>query len=1248
MAAITNLLQRGADRVKEADYREACMEYQDELKRLAKLHAGNPNHQDFADVHEKLGSMYMILGEYMDGLQSYRQAMQIRHTNCSNPYDPFIGKCHEGMGVIHQRVGDFNDAHLCFKIALEIYIDAYQVERYHSSIANLYVIIAELHIETGHYSEGLTSLNEAFEEFKNLLGGGENYSVCEAHTRAGNVYAAMCKYDAAFEHYQNAAAVISKYTSDKAKFTIASTNADIAMTNLHIECGNYEAADMCINQAMECCQQTFSGNFDNIHSAAAKKTYGYLQQKTGDLNGALKTYELVLKMLLISFGSQSQHPQIANIFDSIGTVNCELGKYKIAHEYHQKASAIRQVAYVGVGAKHPHLANGLVCEGDVFLKQGMYQKALECYSSALKLRKDIFSSDQACHSSIAQSHSQIGDIHTLIGESKLAEYHYTESLCISMNVFKLTTDEEVVHTATAATLCKLANLCSSICDLEQSLSYQQQAQVMYERLLWQAPELLDYSNLYICQAKMAEAQIRHREALIYYGKAFERKSRHFVDPHPEVFMAKSFVANAKIKIGDFDYAVEDQFAAISGFSVIYGKGAKHPNVAFSYEGIGNAYLGKRDFISAVEYHTKAVSVYKDAYGRVDDPTTEVKHVDVARSYTNIGSIYCAEGIHYATASQYLTQSLDMYNLLFKSQPDHSYIAKCHYSLGCLHLKMKNYEAALEVLEKSLTTTKELICERMAMTDALSKIGDVLCEQGQHQDALTHYKEALAIREAAPEEYRENIDMVAELYNVANVHMMTESREEAYGYYVRALNMLLSLSEFAVTNDEMEARMYHNLADVRSELNHEQVEIMELYADAMAVYEKISPTHEQLAVIYEKLSVLNFSFCRYEKSLEIDLKWLEHRKHWISNKSSSMEICKVYESLGATYYTLGKCDKAVEQYQVALEIKNNFYSEEDKTNYDIARSHCMIGTALERSGNPQMSIKHHNETLTMLRSMNNENSDHPNLGNVYYNIGLALANQGEFEKAQEYLADAFKNLSEIYPTKFLSEAGEGWLDVAVCMRCLGWLNYRVKEYDAAIMWFKDAITVVQLNARKHPELALNLFLCGHTLLAQVMPQEALNHLEDALCIWKLLFNNHPDIARCHHQIGTAYKLMKYYDEATAHYNLSYLMKINLLGKDHRSCIVYHEEMANLLQKMNLTSQAVEHFLKALEIKKNWYWSNPDNSDIAGTLEDLREAYDVLGDKLKSESFNQLARDMRSKTEIVSDVGPGTPDQYCLMM
>jgi tetratricopeptide (TPR) repeat protein len=195
------------------------------------------------------------------------------------------------------------------------------------------------------------------------------------------------------------------------------------------------------------------------------------------------------------------------------------------------------------------------------------------------------------------------------------------------------------------------------------------------------------------------------------------------------------------------------------------------------------------------------------------------------------------------------------------------------------------------------------------------------------------------------------------------------------------------------------------------------------------------------------------------------------------EAKASQLVALYNLIGICYYTPGKFDLTLENWNKSLSLAREFNDKEGE-----AKALGNLGIVYGIRGDLDKAIKYFEDALKIdieIRNKEGEAADLGNLGNVYYT-------RGELDKAIKYHEDALKLAREIG-----NKEGE-----ASDLGNLGNVYYTRGELDKAIKYHEDALKIDREIGNKKGE-AEDLKNLGLVFGVKGEKEKALKYLEDAL-------------------------------------------------------------------------------------------------------------------------------------------------------
>ena len=226
-----------------------------------------------------------------------------------------------------------------------------------------------------------------------------------------------------------------------------------------------------------------------------------------------------------------------------------------------------------------------------------------------------------------------------------------------------------------------------------------------------------------------------------------------------------------------------------------------------------------------------------------------EHVDVARSYNNLGSLHSDLG-DTDEAKDCYKRALEI--RLKKLGPEHVDVASCYNNLGILHKALGDTDEAKDCYKRALEIQmKQLGPEHVDVARSYNNLGTLHKALGDTDEAKDCYKRALEIRlkKLGPE----HVDVASCYNNLGILHKALGDTDEAKDCYKRALE--IQMKQLGPEHVDV-ARSYNNLGSLHSDLGDTD-EAKDCYKRALEIrLKKLGPEHVDVASCYNNLGILH--------------------------------------------------------------------------------------------------------------------------------------------------------------------------------------------------------------------------------------------------------------------------------------------------------------------------------------------------------------------------------------------------------
>lgn len=216
-----------------------------------------------------------------------------------------------------------------------------------------------------------------------------------------------------------------------------------------------------------------------------------------------------------------------------------------------------------------------------------------------------------------------------------------------------------------------------------------------------------------------------RQALEYHQRARALRERLLGGGHLEVAASLVNIGLASNALGDFDYAAEYLYQALS----IAQREGRQDYLAAIYTNLGVASSGRKEHAQAREYYQMVLKIEESLYGRPDHPEILTTLHDLAVSYKDEGQ--------FDAAAHYYQRALDV------AAPDHRDRCQFINGLGLTQFAAQRYAEAEASFRRSLETALNAYGPRHPhAANAYFNLGRLAMAQGQFVAALEWNKQAL--------------------------------------------------------------------------------------------------------------------------------------------------------------------------------------------------------------------------------------------------------------------------------------------------------------------------------------------------------------------------------------------------------------------------------------------------------------------------------------------------------------------------
>lgn len=515
-------------------------------------------------------------------------------------------------------------------------------------------------------------------------------------------------------------------------------------------------------------------------------------------------------------------------------------------------------------------------------------------------------------------------------------------------------------------------------------------------------------------------------------------------------------------------------------------------LAKAYNKLGISYHKQNNIEKAIKYQEYAKDIMIKTYGEYS--------IEIANLYNNLGIAYSESNNYNKALDCFLKEE----GIIGKIKGDNSQeIAKISNYLGNCYSELKEKVLPMQFHEKSLNIYKKLYGDQHAdVAETYSYYGKYYIMLGKNDLSLDYLMEAKRIIKNLLGGVNVNlasvyINMGVAWKNMGNIKASEKCYFKAEGIILKNYGNCHPILSTIYTNLAILAK---SKKDFKNAINFQE--------NAVKINPKNLDSYYRLGLIYQesedyKNSILCILKTEENPNYLLNLgnlhQLLKEEKKAIEYTNKFPEFCEDFlehiiieeantlNSSGKAYNILGDYNNSIEKYQAAEKILINPEIE----NYDSAPEiYFNLGVTLNEQGEYQKAI----ENFTKSEQLS-DGSD-SDLTGLYINIGLAYKNNRDFSEALKYLhkAEGIK----------IKEIGNQHPGLAIIYNNIGNVYKCMRNYKQAIEYHeKSKIIRVSIYGNNHPEVACSYNNLGVAYYDIKNYEKAIDCFDHAISIWQKL-------------------------------------------------------------------------------------------------------------------------------------------------
>jgi tetratricopeptide (TPR) repeat protein len=290
------------------------------------------------------------------------------------------------------------------------------------------------------------------------------------------------------------------------------------------------------------------------------------------------------------------------------------------------------------------------------------------------------------------------------------------------------------------------------------------------------------------------------------------------------------------------------------------------------------------------------------------------------------------------------------------------------------------DLAIESYQKAIALRKKL-GQEITLVNTFNRLGDFYHSQGQFQDSLLMFKNALEIAHKIHDLEEEG----ASVSNLGYAYSSLGDYQQAINCYLQGLKIFAEIghSQFQATTLNNLGVVYNNLGFYRKAI--------ECYQEALSIRRKLRDIEGEGGSLCN-LGLAYYNLKDYQKALDFyqeALKSLHKTSHF-------KFLAATLGNLGLVHFSMNQFEKAIELYQEALQIQLKIGDRDGEIT-----SLENLGTAYQSSDKYQQAIEVYEKCLAIQHEIGDRSSEADSimkLGNIYFSLCQYLRALEFYEKS----------------------------------------------------------------------------------------------------------------------------------------------------------------------------------------------------------------------------------------------------------
>ncbi len=455
---------------RSCDYTSALNYYNKALD-IGRKFLGTEN-DDIPALYCNIGHVLKDIGQSADALKHYKIALEMRKKILGTTH-PSIALIYSSIALTYYNMGKYKEARKYCSTALNI-----QKCNQDLDTAATYNCMGLIEEALGNYNEALINFRLAL-EIREKLYWYEDSEIAESYTNIGLSYRGLHNYNEALNWFTKARLIYEKiYDADHVATASCYNNIGLVLLE-DSNTRNYDDALVYFNKALKIRNKLLGP--EHPETVMSKNNIATVLIYLEDYKSALKSLKEVLDVRIKTQGAE--HPETAQAYHNIASAYAGLEDYQEAIKNYKASLSIKLKV---IGTKHPDTAITYNNMAFAYIRIGDVVNAIKCFNNALAVFDELYGKDNDYSNNIVAHISELitsAECYFKIAMEYIDKQNYMVALNylgIPLAVFQSYLGSE--HPNTAITYKSIAIAYYALSDYKNSIQFLRRAFNSYKKI----------------------------------------------------------------------------------------------------------------------------------------------------------------------------------------------------------------------------------------------------------------------------------------------------------------------------------------------------------------------------------------------------------------------------------------------------------------------------------------------------------------------------------------------------------------------------------------------------------------------------------------------------------------------------------------------------------------------------------------------------------------------------------------------